>query len=133
MWVAWLIYTIQKSIICMILFKVQDHQQSLWLEKIFLSTAKTFVNWDLFYSGAANNHVAAFFQDRPIFVSSDNLGYSLSKDTWYPNLWPPCGGIWLNSIILSFMGKYSSWGLVFFHLWPISFELKHQCQSIVFL
>ena len=65
-------------------------------------------------SGAANDHVTAFFQDRPILVFSHNLRYSLLKNTRYPNLWPPCGGIWSNSIILSFMGKYSSQGLSFF-------------------
>ena len=54
---------------------------------------------------------------------SDNLVYSLSKNAWYPNLWLPCGGIWSNSIMLSSMDKYSSRGLVFFHLRPISFEL----------
>ena len=46
-----------------------------------------------YISGAANDHVAAFFQDRPIFVFSDNLGYSLSKNARYPNLWLPYGGI----------------------------------------
>ena len=65
-------------------------------------------------SGAATDHVAAFFQDRTIIVFSDNLGYSLLKNSRYPNLWPPCGGIWSNSTILSFMGIYSSRGLVFF-------------------
>ena len=65
-------------------------------------------------SGAANDHVAAFFQDRPIFAFSDNLGYSLLKHARYPNLWPPCEGTWSNSVLLSFMGKYSSRGLVFF-------------------
>ena len=34
-------------------------------------------------SGAATDHVAAFFQDRTIFVFSDNLGYSLLKNAWY--------------------------------------------------
>ena len=38
------------------------------------------------YSGAANDYVAAFFQDRPIFVFSENLGYSLLKNARYPNL-----------------------------------------------
>ena len=61
-----------------------------------------------FFSGAANNHVTAFFQDRPIFCFSDNLGYSLLKNTRYPNLWPPYRGIWSNSIILSFVDKYRS-------------------------
>ena len=65
------------------------------------------------YSGAANDYVAAFFQDRPIFVFSDNLGYSLLKNARYPNLWRPCGSISSNSIILSFMGKYSSRGSFF--------------------
>ena len=65
------------------------------------------------FSGAANNHVTAFFQDRPIFVFSHNLGYSILKYALYPKFWPPCGGIWSNSIMLSFMGKYSSCGLVF--------------------
>ena len=69
-----------------------------------------------YISGAANDHVAAFFQDRPIFVFSDNLGYSLLANARYPNLCLPCGGIWSNSLILSFMGKYSFQGLVFFHL-----------------
>ena len=78
------------------------------------------------YSGAGNEHVAAFFQDRPIFVFSDNLGYSLLKNAWYPNLWPPCGGVWSNFIILSFMRKNSSRGEMggggsFFGLWPIFF------------
>ena len=91
----------------------------------FVRTLIHVICWDLCYqfSGAANDHVAAFFQDRPIFVFSDNLGYPLLKNAWYPNLLPPCGGIRLNSIILSFMDKYSSRGLVFFHLCPISFEL----------
>ena len=31
------------------------------------------------FSRAANNHVTAFFQDRPIFVFSGNLGYSILK------------------------------------------------------
>ena len=67
-------------------------------------------------SGAANKHVAAFFQDRSTFVFSDNLGYSLLKNARYPNLLPPCGGIWSNFIILTFMGKNSSRGVVFFQL-----------------
>ena len=58
-------------------------------------------------SGAANDHVTAFFEDRPTFSFSADLGYSLLKNAPYPNLWPPYGGIWSNSIILSFMGKYS--------------------------
>ena len=70
--------------------------------------------WPEGFSGAANDHVAAFSQDRPIFFFSDNLGCSLLKNVRYPNLWPPCRGIWLNSIILSFVGKYSSRGLIFF-------------------
>ena len=74
-------------------------------------------------TGAANNHVTEFFQDWRIFVFSDNLGYYLLKNAQYPNLWRPCGGIWSNSVILSFMGKYSSRRLVFFCLWPIPFEL----------
>ena len=57
-----------------------------------------------------------FFQDRPIFVFSDNLGYSLLKNARYPILWPPHGGIWSNSIIVNFMGKYSLQGLDFFRL-----------------
>ena len=58
----------------------------------------------------ANGHAAAFFEDRPIFVFSVNLGYSLLKNAQHPNLWPPHGGIWSNFIIFTFMGKYSSQG-----------------------
>ena len=64
-----------------------------------------------------------FFRIGQFFCFSDNLDYSLLKNAWYPNLWPPYGGIWLNSIILSVMGKYSSQRLVFFfRLCSISFE-----------
>ena len=77
---------------------------------VYILTNINFSEW--FPSGAANDHVTAFFQDRPIFVFSENLGYSLLKNFRYPNLWS-CGGIWSNSIMLSFMGKYSSCGLVF--------------------
>ena len=55
-----------------------------------------------------------FFRIGQFLFFSDNLGYSLLKNVSYPNLWPPCGGIWSNSIVLSFMGKYSSLKLVFF-------------------
>ena len=42
-------------------------------------------------SRAANDHVNAFFQDRPIFYLIffffvDNLGYSLFKNARFPNL-----------------------------------------------
>lgn len=49
-----------------------------------------------------------FFQDRPGFVFSDNLGYSLWKNAQYPNLWRLYRGIWSNGIILIFIGKYIS-------------------------
>ena len=47
------------------------------------------MNWKELNSGAVNNHVTAFFQDRPIFCFSDNLSYSLFKIAQYPNLWLP--------------------------------------------
>ena len=51
-----------------------------------MSTGLYCRNFILGYSGAANDHVATFFQDRPIFVFSDNLGYSISKSAYYSNL-----------------------------------------------
>ena len=73
-------------------------------------------------SGTTNAHVTVF-QNRSISIFSDNLGYFLLKNAQYPNLWPPCEGIWSKSSILSFMEKFSTQRLVFFRLWPISFEL----------
>ena len=68
----------------------------------------------LFYSRAANDHVTAFFQERPIFVFSDNLGYSLLKTARYPNLWPPCGGFVRTPLYLVLANVAT--GLVFFRL-----------------
>ena len=67
-------------------------------------------------SGTANNHVAAVFQDRLIFVFTNNLDYSLLKNARQPNLWLPCGGICSNFIILNCIRKYRSRGVVVFKL-----------------
>ena len=51
-------------------------------------------NFSFRNSRAADDHVTAFFQDRPFFVFSDNLGYSLLKNARHPNFWLPCEGVW---------------------------------------